>query len=161
MLITTLVALLVSAAPQQMPPQEPAAPSALTAEQMKQLLDGEGMGLAKPAEAHQYPGPKHVLDLAKELKLTSDQQKEITAVREAMLARARPLGRGIVDAELALDDAFKGGKVTEADLKQRLDAIAKLQGELRLVHLRAHLLTKPLLSADQIKQYDDLRRHAH
>ena len=160
MLITTLVALLVSGALQQhVHPQDPAAPSALSADQVKQLLDGEGMGLAKPAEMHQYPGPKHVLDLAKELKLTSDQQKDISAIREAMLATARPLGRSIVDAERGLDEAFKGGKVTEAELKQRLDAIARLHGELRLVHLRAHLLTKPLLSADQIKQYDALRRH--
>jgi hypothetical protein len=161
MLTNTVLALLVALAPaQHVHPQDVPAPSALSAEQMKQLLDGDGMGLARPAELNQYPGPKHVLDLAKELKLTSDQQKEISAIREEMLARARPLGRSIVDAERELDTAFKSGKVVEADLKRRLDAIAKLHGDLRLVHLRAHLLTRPLLSADQIKIYGELRGHA-
>ena len=161
MLTNTVLALLVSIGfPQHVHPQDAPAPSALTAEQMKQLLDGDGMGLARPAELNQYPGPKHVLDLAKALQLTSDQQKEISAIREEMLARARPLGRSIVDAERELDAAFKSGKVVEADLKRRLDAIAKLHGDLRLVHLRAHLLTRPLLSADQIKTYGELRGHA-
>lgn len=146
---------------QHVHPPDATAPSGLTAEQMKQLLDGDGMGLARAAEMNEYPGPKHVLDLAKELQLTSDQQKEISAIREEMLARARPLGRKIVDAERELDAAFKGAKVTEADLKQRLDAVARLQGELRLVHLRAHLLTKPILSADQITKYAQLRGHQH
>lgn len=144
---------------QHVHPQDATAPSGLTAEQVKQLLDGEGMGLARAAEMNEYPGPTHVLDLAKELQLTSDQQKDISAIREEMLARARPLGRKIVDAERELDAAFKGGKITEADLKQRLDAVARLQGDLRLVHLRAHLLTKPILSADQIRKYSQLRAH--
>jgi Spy/CpxP family protein refolding chaperone len=145
-------------------PQAPAAgggTASLTAEQVKQLLDGEGMGLARSAEMNQYPGPKHLLELAKALSLTSDQQKEISAIREDMLKRARPLGQAIVDAERELDAAFRSGTITEADLRQRLDAIAKLQADLRLAHLRAHLLTKPLLTAEQIRKYDQLRAHAH
>lgn len=34
---------------------------------------GAGLGMALPAELNGYPGPRHVLDLAAELELTSDQ----------------------------------------------------------------------------------------
>ncbi len=34
---------------------------------IQMYLQGHGMGMAKAAELNHYPGPKHVLDLAKEL----------------------------------------------------------------------------------------------
>ena len=40
---------------------------ALSEEDIAALLNAEGMGMAKPAEFNGYPGPKHVLTLAKEL----------------------------------------------------------------------------------------------
>lgn len=134
-------------------PGDASATSALTAEAVKQLLDGEGMGLARPAEMNTYPGPKHLLDMAKELALTTEQQKEIAAIRQQVIEKARPLGRAIVDAERALDASFKTGTIGEAELKKQLDAIAALQADLRLVHLRAHLLAKPILTAEQVRRY--------
>lgn len=147
----------VPSVPQHVHPQpspgDATATSALTAEAVKQLLDGEGMGLARAAEMNTYPGPKHLLDMAKELALTTEQQKEIAAIRQQVIETARPLGRAIVDAERALDASFKSGTVSEAQLKKQLDTIAALQAELRLVHLRAHLLAKPILTAEQVRRY--------
>ncbi len=141
----------------QSAPGDALATSALTAEAVRQLLDGEGMGLARPAEMNNYPGPKHLLDRAPELALTTEQQKEISAIRQQVLDRAKPLGRAIVDAERELDAAFKSSTLSEADLKKQLDAIARLQAELRMVHLRAHLITKPILTAEQIRRYYERR----
>ena len=115
------------------------------------------MGLARSAEMNNYPGPKHLLDRAQELALTTEQQKEIAAIRQHVLDRAKPLGRAIVDAERELDAAFKSSALSEADLKKQLDAIARLQAELRMVHLRAHLITKPILTAEQIRRYYERR----
>jgi Spy/CpxP family protein refolding chaperone len=147
--------------PQHVHPQaaagDPLATSSLTAEAVRQLLDGEGMGLARPAEMNNYPGPKHLLDRAQELALTTEQQKEISAIRQQVLDRAKPLGRAIVDAERELDAAFKSGTLRDADLKKQLDAIARLQAELRMVHLRAHLITKPILTPEQIRRYYERR----
>jgi hypothetical protein len=39
-------------------------------------------------------------------------------------------------------------------------ALARLQGQ-RLTHLRAHLETRALLTADQIARYQQLRRYRH
>ena len=115
------------------------------------------MGLAKPAELNGYPGPRHVLDLRKELGLTADQEKRVEAIRQQMLDRAISLGKQIVDAETELDAAFTSGKASERDLERRMQAIARLQGDLRLAHLRAHLLTKPVLTAGQVKTYYEHR----
>jgi Spy/CpxP family protein refolding chaperone len=136
---------------------KPGGTSSLTAEAVQQLLNGEGMGLAKPAELNGYPGPRHVLDLRKELALTADQEKRVEAIRQQMLDRAISLGKQIVDAETELDAAFTSGKASERDLESRMQAIARLQGDLRLAHLRAHLLTKPVLTAGQVKTYYEHR----
>jgi Spy/CpxP family protein refolding chaperone len=148
-------------APQHVHPQpatgEIVPPSSLTADAVRQLLDGDGMGLARPAEMNEHPGPKHLLERSKELGLTIDQEKEISAIRQQVVERAKPLGRAIVDAERQLDTAFKSGALTEADLTQRLQTIARLQAELRMVHLRAHLVTKPILTAEQVRRYYERR----
>jgi Spy/CpxP family protein refolding chaperone len=137
----------------QASPADATATSALSAEAVKQLLDGDGMGLARPAETNGYPGPKHLLDRSSELSLTTEQQKQIAAIRQQVLEQARPLGSQIVAAERALDAAFKAGTLTEEQLRSQLEAIAALQAQLRLVHLRAHLLTKPLLTPEQARKY--------
>jgi hypothetical protein len=46
---------------------------ALSPEDVAALLNAEGMGMAKAVELNGYPGPVHVLTLAKELKLTTAQ----------------------------------------------------------------------------------------
>jgi Spy/CpxP family protein refolding chaperone len=141
----------------QSAPGDTLATSALTADAVRQLLDGEGMGLARPAEMNNYPGPKHLLERAQELTLTTEQQKEISAIRQQVVNRAKPLGRAIIDAERELDVAFRSGTLSEADLKKQLDAIARLQADLRMVHLRAHLITKPILTPEQVRKYYERR----
>lgn len=138
-----------------------AATSALSAEAVQQLLDGDGMGLAKPADLNGYAGPKHVLELKSELAITADQERRVEAIRGRMLGKAKELGKQIVDAERALDAAFKDGQLTEAQLATRVASIARLQGDLRLVHLQAHLETKPVLTDAQTRKYYELRSKHH
>jgi hypothetical protein len=137
------------------------ATSALSAEAVQQLLNGEGMGLAKPADMNGYAGPKHVLEMKAELALTPAQERQVEAVRQRMLGKARHLGQRIVDAERSLDTAFKDGGLTEAQLATRVARIATLQGDLRLAHLQAHLETKPILSDAQTRKYYELRSKHH
>ena len=49
----------------------------LSDEEVTQLLGGEGMGLALPAELNGYPGPKHVIELADDLELSTEQCKQL------------------------------------------------------------------------------------
>lgn len=135
--------------------------SALSAEAVQQLLNGDGMGLAKPAELNGYPGPKHVLELKADLALTAEQERQVEAIRQRMLNTARPLGQQIVDAERALDAAFKEGRLTTPQLATRIADIARLQGDLRRAHLQAHLETRPVLTDAQTRKYVDLRAKHH
>lgn len=128
----------------------------LTADEVAVLLEGAGMGLARPAEMNGYPGPRHVLDLADSLALTPDQAQQMQAIFQAMHHRAVELGREIIDAEKELDAAFAGDADARA-LEEQVTALARLRGELRWTHLRAHLETVEILTAHQRHSYHRLR----
>jgi len=52
---------------------------ALSPQEISDYLSGKGMGLAKAAELNGYPGPAHVLELAAQLELTSEQKTKTEA----------------------------------------------------------------------------------
>ncbi len=130
---------------------------ALSAEELTAYREGTGMGLAKPAELNHYPGPRHVIDLGQELGLTGPQRVDLKAVFDRMHTAAVALGEQIVAKEKALDQAFASGLIDEEKLRALTTQIANLQAELRAVHLRAHLETKRVLTAQQVALYDSLR----
>jgi hypothetical protein len=80
--------------------------NALSEEEIAELLKGEGMGMARAAELNGYPGPIHVLTLARELKLTPTQRQQIQAIFDRMNAAAKPLGAKLVEHDRVLDQAF-------------------------------------------------------
>jgi hypothetical protein len=137
--------------------QQTRAIKALSEEDIAALLNGEGMGMAKAAELNGYPGPKHVLTLAKELKLTEAQRQQVQVIFDQMSVAARPLGMELIGRELLLDRLFAGGEVTTDSLAVETATIGALEGSLRSVHLAAHLQTCALLNADQIAVYKQLR----
>jgi len=55
---------------------------------------------------------------------------------------------------------FGNGKADQTKMRTNINEIARLQGELRVVHLSAHLEIKRVLSAEQVKKYDELRGYA-
>lgn len=132
---------------------------ALTPQQLSQYLQGEGMGLALAAELNHYPGPLHVLELADQLAIGPDRLARVRAIRENVVSRATALGRAIVDLERQLDHAFASANADAATVTRLTADIARLQGELRAVHLNAHVETRAVLTPDQIGEYDRLRKH--
>ena len=69
----------------------------LTPEELQAYRDGMGMGLARPAELNHYPGPRHVLDLARELELTGGQSEQLKKVFDRMHEGAIRLGGQIIE----------------------------------------------------------------
>ena len=137
--------------------EEQRAIKALSEEEIKDLLEARGMGLAKAAELNSYPGPLHVLQLAAELGLSDAQRKATDSLYANMRQRALSIGRQIIEAERTLDRAFANAAIEPATLRSQVGAIATLQGELRAVHLEAHLAQHALLTPEQITRYDVLR----
>lgn len=163
---TLAAALLLAAAPSAVPAQPAPSPyagqetreiKALSASEVQGYLDGRGLGFAKAAELNRHPGPMHVLELAGPLQLTPEQQAETRKVFERMRAEAQSLGRSIVAKEAELDGLFAQGRADEDSLGATVRQIARLQGELRIAHLRAHLEMKRLLTPAQVAEYDRLR----
>jgi Spy/CpxP family protein refolding chaperone len=130
---------------------------ALSDKDVQDLLAGRGMGLAKPAELNGYPGPAHVLELADRLELSPEQKASTQSVFAAMQARSRALGKALVEREAELDRQFASRQVSRATLDASLAEISRLQGELRRVHLEAHLAQADILSAEQVAAYAGLR----
>ncbi|MEO1209741.1 MAG: Spy/CpxP family protein refolding chaperone [Cyanobacteria bacterium J06638_20] len=129
----------------------------LTAQEVDDLLQGRGAGFARMAELNRYPGPRHVLDLKDELALSPDQAQVIQVVFDDMQTQAQTLGKAIVEQEQAVSQAFATAAITPERLHQQTQELANLYGDLRATHLQAHLEITPLLSAEQIERYDQLR----
>lgn len=129
----------------------------LSSDAVRELLNGEGMGLAKAAELNGYPGPKHVLELAEPLNLTAAQVSATKTTFHNVKARAKEVGAQIVEHEQALDALFAGKTVTPEILGRSVQQIGALQAELRTIHLDAHLAQLAILTPEQVTRYRELR----
>ena len=125
--------------------------------EIEALRRGDGMGFAKAAELNRYPGPRHVLELADELELSSSQREKTEQLFAAMQADAAMLGEQLIAAEAALDRLFDSGAVDATVLESQLVAIGNLRARLRFVHLNAHLRQKEILNPHQVGRYVALR----
>jgi hypothetical protein len=115
------------------------------------------MGLALPAELNGFPGPLHVLELGDKLGLTADQRTRVQALFDSMKAEAVPLGEKLIAQETDLDQQFARKLITPASLSSATAAIGETQGALRNAHLKYHLATLDILSAEQTQRYAALR----
>ncbi len=129
----------------------------LTADEIQAFEEGTGHGMAKAAEQNHYPGPRHLLDLAKELKLSADQIQQIEKIKASMSAAAIPMGKQLIENERKLNRLFAEKKIDKSQLDALVAESATIQGKLRLIHLSAHLEARKLLTSEQIDKYDELR----
>jgi hypothetical protein len=80
---------------------------ALSDQQIADLKNGRGMGLALSAELNGYPGPIHVLELSDQLGLSADQKSRIENLFESMKAEAVPVGVKTTNARGGLGSAIR------------------------------------------------------
>ncbi len=139
--------------------QDKRAVAMLSDEEVAGFLAGRGMGLAKSGEVNGFPGPMHVLELGDQLQLTPDQRATVKGAFDAMKAKSVALGQHYVDAEKAVDDAFKANASADV-ITARVAASSMLLGEIRMAHLEAHIAITPVLSPAQRTRYAELRGYA-
>lgn len=137
--------------------QEARSIKALSEDDVKAYMEGAGMGLAKPAELNRYPGPRHLLENADALGLSSEQSAALEAIYQRMHAAAVAMGPQLVDAERRLDALFAKGSAEAAQVERLSLEAAVLQGRVRAVHLQAHVEARRLLTAEQVDAYVALR----
>ena len=132
----------------------------LSTDDISDLRNGRGWGLAKAAELNGIPGPAHLLELKDDIPLTDEQASRIRAVFEDMKSKAILQGEQLIELESRLDSAFGSGTITPDGLQVLLSRIADTHGDLRYIHLSAHLRMLPILSNDQIEKYNSLRGYS-
>lgn len=140
--------------------QQDRAIATLSAADIAALRAGDGWGLAKPAELNGWPGPAHVLEMADALGLSAAQHRIVTRIHGLMRAEARRLGAKYIEAERALDAAFDDPTLDPAVLSGLIAASGNALGELRMIHLVAHVETRAVLTGAQIATYNRLRGYA-
>ena len=133
----------------------------LSANDIKDLTLGNGMGLAKAAELNGYPGPKHVLEMQEELLLEKEQLTSIKLIFEEMKSQARSQGKIFISLEKSLNDHFSNATITNDTLESTLKNISEAKNNLRYIHLSAHIKTTEILSKNQIKKYNQLRGYSN
>lgn len=137
--------------------EEKRAIKAISDDDVKNYLEGNGMGLAKAAELNGFPGPKHILENESNLDLSAEQKKAVRDSFDKMKSQAVELGKQIVESEKELDNLFGKSEITNEILQTKTREIGELQGNLRNVHLQAHLEMKKILSPEQVEKYNRLR----
>jgi Spy/CpxP family protein refolding chaperone len=163
-MVGTVLLLAFSAAAQQDTAPGPISPGKAVQAAHHAYLDqeraalerGEGFGMAMAADRNGFPGPRHVLELKAELKLTPEQQSAIEDLFRRMKQRALARGKDVLVAEQKLETLF-AAKRPEAELREQAFRAATLRAELRWVHLSAHLAAQKLLSPEQLAAYQHLR----
>lgn len=137
--------------------QEKRAIKALSEQEISDYLNGRGIGTSKVAELNRYPGPRHVLDDAKKLGMSTEQLAKTQKIYDAMTSAATQIGKAIVHNEAELEGLYAHQKATEENTGQLVRKLANLQAEFRLTHLNAHLNMREILSKHQIEMYDQVR----
>ena len=129
----------------------------LSAEELHDLTEGRGMGMAKAAELNHYPGPAHVIELKDKLGLSPAQLSAVEEAFARMSGAAKPLGTELIERERRLERTFRGGSADARAIAAATAEIGASQGRLRAVHLAAHVETRAILTPAQLAAYDRLR----
>lgn len=137
------------------------APAWMPADDRAVLENAQGAGMARAAEAHGWPGPRHVLDLADNLQLDAGQREHMHGLMAAMQASARDLGAKVIAAEAALDVELAKASPDAARIATLSEQIGRLRGRLRSIHLETHLQAAEVLTPVQRQRYLQLRGSAH
>jgi uncharacterized cupredoxin-like copper-binding protein/Cu/Ag efflux protein CusF len=137
--------------------QQARAIKSLSAAELTALTSGAGAGFAKAAELNGYPGPTHVLELARPLRLQEQQRAATTRLMAEHKARARQLGAELVEAEAELDRLFATRQADAQRVETATQRVGALQASLRAEHLNTHLAQTRLLSDEQVRRYAVLR----
>src|SRR5262249_13327835 len=97
------------------------------------------------------------IELAEQLHLSPEQVSKLRVLFEAMKAETIPLGTSLIAQERQLNDGFANHTITLTSLELSTHDIGTTQAALRAAHLKYHLSTVEILTAEQVSRYNELR----
>ena len=132
----------------------------LSSEDIESLETGTGDAfgsMTKLAELNGHPGPRHILDLGKELGLTTVEKEYIIIIYNDMKREALISGQEILQIEKTANKLFANKSISDSELQRLIIKSAENYGKLRYIHLTTHLKIMDILSQEQIILYNTLR----
>ncbi len=133
---------------------------ALSKDEIRGYKEGRAMRFGRAAEKNHNPSPYFLLKYRSELALFDEQLVPAKAILDRERSQASSLGKDLLAGQAKLEallDNVNGSRDDEVAALVR--EIARIQGEIRLVHLQADVAAKKLLNSDQQVQYDSIRSY--
>ncbi len=129
----------------------------MDASEREAIETGQGFAMARAAEAHGLPGPKHILEYADVLELNALQRDRMTILMRSMRTAALKEGQAVLQAEAAIDAELARSTPDAARVAELTEVVGRARGRLRNVHLTTHLAAAPVLTSAQRAKYVQLR----
>lgn len=131
----------------------------LSDKQYNALLNGEDLyHMALVAEINHYPHPDKVIKFKKELDLSPIQVNKLNAIIKELHRKILEMGLIVIRNEKALDSIFRTHTLNNGSLIFYTNRYGLYQGELRNTILQACLITRTLLSVQQINKFEALQK---
>lgn len=134
----------------------------ISLEQYKAYMDGVDINnMATVAELNHYPNPQKTIDWKKELILTADQLKQITAINVELTRKMKEMGGLMIKNETVVDELFRSKKPDDGNLIFYTNRYGLYQGEMRNAILQAYVKVRNILNFTQRLKYNELQKLHH
>ena len=131
----------------------------LTDEEYTALLNGKDLyHMSLAAELNHYPSPEKALKYKKELDLSPQQLAKLNPIVKELRRKILEMGLIIIRNERTLDSIFKYNRLDNGSLIFYANRYGLYQGELRNTILQACLVTKSLLTPQQVRKIESLEK---
>ncbi len=131
----------------------------VSADEIRGYTEGRALRFGRAAEKNHNPSPYYILKYKSELALFDEQLTPARAILERERAQASRLGKELLADEAKLETLLATPGSREDQVADLTREIARLEGEIRLVHLEADVAAKKLLNSSQQVQYDAVRSY--
>ena len=129
----------------------------LTDVQYRALISGTDIyNMYAVALLNHYPDPEKVLKFKKELQLSPIQVNKLTPIVKELRRKKLEMGLIIIKNETVMDSLFRTNIINDGALVFYANRYGLYQGELRNAILQACLVTRKMLSRQQINKFDAL-----
>ncbi|MEP6613383.1 MAG: hypothetical protein ABJA76_15895 [Mucilaginibacter sp.] len=131
----------------------------ITDEEYTALLNGTDLyHMSLAAELNHYPSPEKALKYKKEINLTAAQEAKLKPIVKELRRKILEMGLIVIRNERTLDSIFKYNRVDNGSLIYYANRYGLYQGELRNTILQACLVTKGILTQQQVHKIESLEK---
>ena len=131
----------------------------ITDEEYAALLNGTDLyHMSLAYELNNYASPEKALKYKKEINLTTAQEAKLKPIVKELRRKILEMGLIVIRNERTLDSIFKYNRVDNGSLIYYANRYGLYQGELRNTILQACLVTKSILTQQQVHKIESIEK---